>query len=283
VSNVAFSPNGQLLASAGEGGPQGGWLKVWDTNTWKELLCFINAGPPVAFSPDGRYLAAAERRVGTDFLIKIRDAATGLEVHTLKGHSGSITAVVFSPETGCPRLASASWDSSVRIWDVTTGRESRTLPGRAGDVQCAAFSPDGHLLAAGGMGRVIKIWDAGTWELMHEQPDLTGCVHSVAFDPKDSRILAWGSTDATVKVWNTATKQMIRTLHGHSGSVESVAFSPDGEWIASASRDGTVKIWQVPFVPEGRPSGGRSPRSSPGGAKMICQGCEPSVNPSTQS
>jgi WD40 repeat protein len=89
------------------------------------------------------------------------------------------------------------------------------------------------------MARVIKIWDARSWTLFHDLPDLTGCVHSLAFHPKDRRILAWGSTHATVKVWDTTTKEMIRILHGHTGMVESVAFSPDGEWIASASLDGT--------------------------------------------
>jgi WD40 repeat protein/serine/threonine protein kinase len=254
VSNVAFSTNGQLLAAGGEGGPQGGWLKVWDTITWKELQ-IPNASSPVAFSPDGRYLAAAGGRLGPDFLVKVWDTATQREIHTLPGHTWSINAVVFSPDPGLVHLALGSADGTLRIWDVTTGGYIRELPGQTLDASCVAFSPDGHLLASAGMRRVVKIWDARSWEPLHELPDLTGCVHSVAFHSKDSRVLAWGSTDSTVKVWNTATKE-IRTLHGHTGLVESVAFSHDGKWIASASLDGTVKLWQVPFVDARAPAAG---------------------------
>ncbi len=54
--------------------------------------------------------------------------------------------------------------------------------------------------------------------------------------------------DATVKIWHALTKE-IETMPGHTGCVRSVAFSADGEWIASASLDGTVKIWKAPPLP----------------------------------
>ncbi len=243
--NVAFSKDGQLLGSGDGGGHVGGELKLWDATTWKELHKNIPLSSPVAFSPDNQHLAA----LSTDFSIEICDAGTGRVVHgPFKGHSWAIPALVFSPDPGCARLASASHDGTVRIWDVTAGKEIIRLPHPVGAAS-VAFSRDGRRLVSGGWDRNIKVWDAATWQLLDTRPDPTGAVQSVAFHPKDDRVLAWGSTDSTLKVWNSAT-QDIRTLHGHTSWVESVAFSPDGKWIASASLDGTVKIWKTPLLPE---------------------------------
>jgi WD40 repeat protein len=107
------------------------------------------------------------------------------------------------------------------------------------------FSRDGRYLASGSWDRTIKVWDAKTGLLQDTVPDPTGGVLSVRFHPQDDRVLAWGATDSTIKVRNGTTKE-IRTLCGHGSWVVSVAFSLDGQWIASGSLDGTIKVWRVP-------------------------------------
>jgi WD40 repeat protein len=154
--NVAFSAKGQLLTAGsggGGGGPQRGWLKVWDTTTWNEVPPFPNSSAPFAFSTDGRYLVAGGGQRFADFHLTIWDAATGREIHSLRGNDW--WSVTFAPKADPPILASANTDAT-RIWDVMSGKEIQEL--NTGWVTSVAFSPNGHLMASGGVDREDLGW-----------------------------------------------------------------------------------------------------------------------------
>jgi WD40 repeat protein len=178
---VAFSPDGKHIA-AGTGNvyipldPPGEGrirrvVKIWAVDTGTEVLTLPARSPGVwhlAFSPDGRRLAAAtgdyQRAVPGD--VKVWDARTGQELFTLRGHAHCVWNVGFSPDG--KRLASASGprtnsgrgkSGEVKVWDMATGQEVLSLREFDRAALGVAFSPDGHHLAASSADGTVRVWD----------------------------------------------------------------------------------------------------------------------------
>jgi WD40 repeat protein/tRNA A-37 threonylcarbamoyl transferase component Bud32 len=113
-------------------------------------------GPPPSrsrLSPDGKLRAEV-----TDLDVEVRRTANGVVAFTLKGHTGDIWDIVFSPDG--TRLATASLDRTIKLWDVATGLEALTLRGHTAGVYCVTFSPDGKRLVSGGLDNLVLVWDA---------------------------------------------------------------------------------------------------------------------------
>jgi WD40 repeat protein/type II secretory pathway predicted ATPase ExeA len=169
---------------------------------------------------------------------------------TLKGHSGWVTGVAFSPDG--LRLASGSWDQTVKFWDVATGQGLGNIADEIKGVEALAFSDDGHWLAAETSSNTVALWDATTGREIRTLPgnqpsgllSRGNWVYSIAFSP-DSRWLASGVDDKTVRLWEVKTGRAVRDLPGLRRSVIYIAFSPDGRWLASGGDGKTIEIWEV--------------------------------------
>jgi WD40 repeat protein len=282
VNTVAFSPDGERLASAGEHGT----VTIRNSRTGEVLQTLDGHGDfvySVAFHPDGRHLASA----GADRKVIVWDLPTGQEVFTGSGSVGvpygMAYGVAFSPDGRClatgfegavnvwdwrnrqllrelpghgnlgisiafspdgRRLASGSWTGDIMIWDAETGERLRTLSEHRQPVSSLAFSPDGRRLVSACFDRRLIVWDAMIGRRLDTLRGHDGLVLGVVFSPDGSRLASVGE-DKRMRVWEAAKGREVLDLRGHTGMSQCVAFSPDGMRIASAGRDATIRLWDA--------------------------------------
>jgi WD40 repeat protein len=243
---LAFSPDGKRLA-AGGGSINDHAVKVWDVGTGKELLS-LGEGPHfvrgVAFSPDGRSLAAARSGSWSDRRnrVTVWEVATGRERLTLDGDgdAGPVTpqSVCFSPNG---LLIAAALGNTVRLWDAASGKEVRTLRGHTEPVAGIGFSPDGGRLVSGGRDRTVRLWDVATGRELLLFRVAGGPIWAVSFSRDGRRVAA--AAGRLVRLWDAkalsaeeeaaaARRQAEPDFGWHADQAR--AAEADGQWFASA-------------------------------------------------
>ncbi len=128
--------------------------------------------------------------------MRLWDAASGKQLAVLKGHTGWVYSVAFSPDGS--RLASGGAEKEVRLWDTAAGRQLAILEGNTGTVHSVAFSPDGGRLASGSEDGTVRLWDAASGKQLAVLKG-QGRVNSVAFSPDGGRLTS--ISDKMARQW----------------------------------------------------------------------------------
>jgi len=158
--------------------------------------------------------------------------------------TGLVLDIVFAP--GGNLMASTPDHYAIQIRDLKSKLLLHTLHSSfTGAVNSLAFAPDGRKLASGHYDGAIRLWDAISGTLL-QQMRTEGVVESLAFSP-DGSLLASGSgySDHTVRLWNADTGELLRQLEGHTDAVDSLAFSRLGEFLATGSYSGSLRLWGI--------------------------------------
>jgi WD40 repeat protein len=222
--HATFSPDGKLLAAAVDRGP----FRLFDVETGKvvrqlgsdlalgeqghgrdqpALLQPGRLGASMAFSPDGKVLAAA----GGGGVIRRWDVASGKELRPDGGgHEGYVFGLAIAPDG--KRIASAGGDNTVRLWNLNTSREERS-------------------------------W-AGPVEKENEYTGLRSAVFTAAFN-LDGKQLATGWRDGRVQKWDIASGAEVGQFAAHNYNLRSLVFLPDDRLISTGLHDQRVSLWRA--------------------------------------
>jgi serine/threonine protein kinase len=280
IWSIAWSPNGQSIASSAHGGN----VQVWNPSNGQQILVYHrnkanNWAPKVVWSPDSTQIAvnfldgilqtvqiATNKPVhtytvaGTTFVtvdwsrdgkylaaagannnIYVLDVTSGKVMTTCTGHTARVNAVAWAH--GGKRFASCSQDSTVKVWETSTGKLLRNYTGHHKQVYSISWSHADTYIASASADGTAQVWYSSTGIAQTVYKGLPGgLVYSAAWSNNRSDIASSGNGSET-HVWNAHTGKLINKYL--SGPAYSLAWSPDDTRMVTADFDRTAKIWKV--------------------------------------
>jgi eukaryotic-like serine/threonine-protein kinase len=243
ASNIAFRPNALQFLSM-DGREAADLWQLPDPRLVSDPM-ELPAIKAVAFSSNGSLAISASQNGKA----RLRDGKTGKAYGPILSHSKSIRAVDIRNDAKA--VLTASVDGTVKQWKAVDGTplgdplDHRIATNSRHDITLALYSSDGKRIATGDLHGMVWLWDAESCELIKTWGPFAGSVVGIAFSPDGEHLLAgFNSRRGGLRMWQTNTGELVWSVE-NQGNIRDVAISPNGEFAASASIDGTARIWNA--------------------------------------
>ena len=248
VKAVAFSRNGDILASAGNDGT----CRLWEITTGKctAVLTEDLSFPSMTFDADGQLVIFGTGPTKRYVIMRwdtAHNRMTTVPIHV--DENATDVSFDFSPDRKTVALGIIlRLDTVLGLWDVGSGRQICTLDSHGPVCDSIAFRPDNKVVASGWRDNTIKLWNVTTRKNTTTLRGHTDGVCAVAFSPEGTILASGGGErESVIRLWDVASRKTISILKGHHDDVQLLVFSPNGKTLASRSggEDGTIKLWDV--------------------------------------
>lgn len=227
VKHATLAPAGDRIAAIGTDNV----ARVWAANGTEQKVLSGVAGP-LAFSPDGKWLAVG----GADHKVLLYPTDFSADPKPMAAHAGPIRSLVFSPTSA--QIFSSGDDNAIKVADVATAAELRTLSGHAAPVVAMAISADGQRLVSGGDDKTLRLWNAETGEALATFAELPAPILSLAINADGSAVLA-GAADNVVRVYRGGSLKASAACPGPAG----LRFLADAKSFVAASQDNRIRFF----------------------------------------
>jgi len=236
IRSLAYAGDGKHIASSG-----GGTVCLWDAASGKRVRQIKQAGPSMAFTPDGKHLLAPVMKGE----VVCWEVASGKETKRFSGITGALTfsadgAILGGAGTGC----------RVGLWSFASGKPLHELEGHDDALQAAAVSADGKRVVTASADGTLTLWDRAECKEVRRFPKHQALIHAVAISG-DQRVLA--STESwqdpikgacyRVHLWEMSSGKELRTIEGLGiAHAYALGLSPDGRTLALALNSSKISL-----------------------------------------